>query len=143
MKIDRVTRRFAAWIACFAIIVAALAPAMTHLLPGAQAAGAGAGQMEICTAGGARLSAYAAASVAAIADTGARRAPGLPSDAAMHGDHCQFCFTHADSVGLPPSVALALTPTVAVSPRPFLFYQSPSPLFVWAHAPSRAPPAIA
>jgi hypothetical protein len=129
MKIDRVTRLFAAWIACFAILAAMLVPAMTHLLP--TAAASTAAMADICSSGGGML--------AAATDKGA--APAAPADKGMHGEHCQYCFAQADATALPPGVPLTLAPASALDLQATLFYQSPGPLFIWAPAQSRAPPA--
>ncbi|SFM18303.1 DUF2946 domain-containing protein [Rugamonas rubra] len=128
MKIDRVTRLFAAWIACFAILAAMLVPAMTHLLP--TAAASTTAMADICSSGGAML--------AAAVDKGA--APAAPADKRMHGEHCQYCYAQADATALPPGVPLTLAPVGALTLQATLFYQSPGPLFIWAPAQSRAPP---
>lgn len=128
MRIDRVTRLFAAWIACFAILAAMLVPAMTHLLP--TAAASTAAMADICSSGG---------MLAAAIDKGA--APAAPADKRMHGEHCQYCFSQADATALPPGVALTLAPAGALTLQATPFYQSPGPLFIWAPAQSRAPPA--
>lgn len=128
MKIDRVTRRFAAWIACFAILAAVLVPAMTHLLPSAAAAA----MADVCSSGGAML--------AAANGNGAD--PAAPADKGMHGEHCKYCYSHASATALPPSVPLTLAPTGALALQASLLYQSPAPLFIWSRAPSRAPPAL-
>ncbi|MBJ7312986.1 DUF2946 domain-containing protein [Rugamonas sp. CCM 8940] len=128
MKIDRVTRLFAAWIACFALLAAALVPAMTHLLPSASATM----MADICSSGGGT----SAAASSNAAD------PAAPADKGMHGEHCQYCYSHANASTLPPSIPLTLAPAGAPALQPTLFYQSPGPLFIRANAQSRAPPAL-
>ncbi|MES2075930.1 MAG: DUF2946 domain-containing protein [Pseudomonadota bacterium] len=129
MKIDRVTRLFAAWIACFAILAAMLVPAMTHLLP--TTAASTAAMAEICSSGGGML--------ATAIDKG--DAPAAPADKGMHGEHCQYCYAQVDATALPAGLPLTLAPAGALTLPATLFYQSPGPLFIWAPAQSRAPPA--
>jgi hypothetical protein len=58
-------------------------------------------------------------------------------------EHCAFCSTHAGSVGLPPaSPVLPLLVASGTAIFPALYYQSPSPLFIWSTAQSRAPPRL-
>ena len=119
------TRRFAAWIACLAMLFAALAPSVSH----AMSATGGNVWTEICSAAG-------------ITMIKAPQGQGDPVDAdsASHLEHCAFCATHpTDIVPLPGGVGYA--PVLSgrdIYPR--LFYQSPSPLAAWTRAHSRAPP---
>lgn len=126
----KITRKLTAWIACFAILLAALAPSISHAVSAAQ--GSGAGWLEVCTTAGAKL--------VQVAD--AQNPSSLPAEKGMHFEHCPFCSTHAGSVYLPPNADFIL-PVVSDAPLlPSLYYQSPRPLFIWATAQSRAPPSI-
>jgi hypothetical protein len=74
-------------------------------------------------------------------ETGQGSDSSSPAKHALHFEDCPFCRIQADSVGIPPAptiVPLVLSGSV---PLPPLFYQSARPLFVWASAQSRAPPA--
>lgn len=122
----RITRCCAVWIACFAVLFAALAPSISH----AVAASRGADWAEICGIGGAKLV--------------------TPDDAAdplthasAHLEHCPFCATHAASFALPPSTGALIALIDTQETHPFLFLQSPRPLSIWIAAQSRAPPAHA
>ncbi|MGZ3254925.1 MAG: DUF2946 domain-containing protein [Burkholderiaceae bacterium] len=121
--------RITAWIASFAVLLAALAPSISHAINAANDSGSG--WIEICSTVGSKL---------AKVDGAQNPASQAPADKAIHFEHCPFCFTHAGSVGLPPSTDLTLPIASNALPLPSLFYQSPRPLFLWAAAQSRAPP---
>ena len=123
------TRRFAAWIACFAILLAALAPSISRAVANAKQE-SGSGWAEICSVAGIRF---------VQVDDGV--ADEKSGGKAMQMEHCAFCSTHAGSVGLPPtSPVLPLLVASGTAIFPSLYYQSPSPLFIWSTAQSRAPP---
>lgn len=124
------TRRFAAWIACFAILLAALAPSISQAVANAKQE-SGSGWAEICSVAGIRF-------VQVVQGD-----DGAADGKAMQMEHCAFCSTHAGSVGLPPaSPVLPLPVASGTTIFPALYYQSPSPLFIWSTAQSRAPPAL-
>ena len=128
------TRRCAAWIACFAILLAALATSISQAVANAKQE-SGSGWAEICSVAGIRF-------VQVLqADDGA--ADEKSGGKAMQMEHCAFCSTHAGSVGLPPtSPVLPLLVASGTAIFPALYYQSPSPLFIWSTAQSRAPPSL-
>ncbi|MCC7714799.1 DUF2946 domain-containing protein [Janthinobacterium lividum] len=126
------TRRFAAWIACFAILLAALAPSISQAVANAKQE-SGSGWAEICSVAGIRF--------VQVDNDGA--ADEKSGGKAMQMEHCAFCSTHTGSVGLPPaSTVLPLLVASGTAIFPALYYQSPSPLFIWSTAQSRAPPAL-
>ncbi|WP_251373313.1 DUF2946 domain-containing protein [Janthinobacterium sp. JC611] len=126
------TRRFAAWIACFAILLAALAPSISRAVANAKQE-SGSGWAEICSVAGIRF--------VQVDDDGA--ADGKSGGKAMQMEHCAFCSTHAGSVGLPPaSPVLPLLVASGTAIFPALYYRSPAPLFIWSAAQSRAPPSL-
>jgi hypothetical protein len=122
------TKVLPAWIALLAFLFGVLAPTVSHAiaasLPQAQAA-------EVCTSTGIKL-------VAPGSGDKARPASGTVLKGFMH---CDFCGTHAGSFALLPQSRLALTVPDGHELFPSLFYQSPTPLFAWTLAKSRAPPA--
>ena len=125
------TRRFAAWIACFAILLAALAPSISQAVANAKQE-SGSGWAEICSVAGIRF---------VQVDAGATD-DGKSAGKAMQMEHCAFCSTHAGSVGLPPSPIMPLPVASGTAIFPALYYQSPAQLFIWSTAQSRAPPAL-
>ena len=105
-----------------------LAPTVSHAI-GASLPQAQAG--EVCTSTGIKLVAPA---------PGGKAGPG--SAPVLKGFiHCDFCATHAGSFALLPQSRLVLAVPDGNEPFPSLFYQSPTPLFAWTLAKSRAPPA--
>ena len=125
------TRRFAAWIACFALLLAALAPSISQAVANAKQE-SGSGWAEICSVAGIRF---------VQVDAGATD-DGKSAGKAMQMEHCAFCSTHAGSVGLPPSPIMPLPVASGTAIFPALYYQSPAQLFIWSTAQSRAPPAL-
>ena len=129
MQRSRFPQRFAAWLAMFAILLAALAPTVSHATAAARG---GASWMEICTSAGPAM--------IRVADD---QAPGVPAgnDQGIHLEHCAFCLTHAGAFAL-PAAALAALPVITGSDSPpLLFHRAPRPLFVWAAGQPRAPPS--
>ena len=114
----------------FAILLAALAPTVSHAMAAAKG---GASWMEICTSAGPAM--------IQVADD---QAPGVPADGnqGAHLEHCAFCLTHAGSFALPAAALPALPVAIASDSPPLLFHRAPRPLFVWAAGQPRAPPAI-
>ena len=107
-----------------------LAPTVTHMI----AAGSGnVAWTEVCSSVGIKL-----VDASSVQNT----SPATPDHDMSHPDHCPFCFTHAGSFGLLPSVHVILPLVLATYPLPTLFYQSSQPLFAWAVAQPRGPPAI-
>ncbi|HJV87639.1 MAG TPA: DUF2946 domain-containing protein [Noviherbaspirillum sp.] len=151
------TRRIAAWTACFAVLLAALAPSISHAISAAK--GTNSIWSDICTQAGmtrhtgmhgdkhahmhGNMHADMQADMQADRHTSKHADHSGPVQKSLHFEHCPFCFTHGGSVGLPPVAAISLPIVTATQERPFLFYQSPRPLFIWAAAQSRAPPFIA
>ncbi|WP_102295618.1 DUF2946 domain-containing protein [Janthinobacterium sp. AD80] len=127
------TRRLAAWIACFAILLAALAPSISQAVANAKQQ-SGSGWAEICSVAGIRF--------VQVVEDGTTE-DGKSAGKAMQMEHCAFCSTHAGSAGLPPTgPVLPLPVAMGTAIFPALYYQSPAPLFIWSTAQSRAPPAL-
>ena len=151
---SRFQRRMAAWLACLAVLVACLAPSISHVL-------AAAGLSSFATS-----PVWIAAGTPSphhmeqmlhdashgdgthshrmqMAEPGLQgsHSPGSHSTEA-HFEHCPFCFTHAGSFALLPTTAFPAPAAVSDSDLfASLFYQSPDPLYIWTTAQSRAPPA--
>lgn len=116
-----------AWIACLAIVFGSLAPSVSHAMMDSPAAP---GLIEICTIDGVK-------SVSANTDFEKSLA-----DLAAHGfEHCPFCLTHGGSFALLPPSSVTFAVLGGHDVFPSLFYQAPRPLFTWADANPRAPPA--
>lgn len=113
--------RLAVWIACFAILMAALAPSISHML----AAHRGMASAPHC---------HPEAMADAPQHSPAHQAAALLVD-------CEYCTLQADLPALPPFPQPALLLVEQLQYLPPLFFLAPQPLFIWLHARSRAPPA--
>lgn len=115
---------WSAWLAAWVIMLGALAPTVTHWLTQLQASNTLPGAT-ICSSGAHKSSSH----------------PGTRPDASANGNHCGFCLPHDGSQGLPPVLALTLPLMEHRGAEPTLFLHAPRPLFAWASAQPRAPPA--
>ncbi len=110
------------WIACFAILMNALAPSISHALAFASSDVRG----EICRT-----------------DAAARATPQVTApvtEFALMAD-CGYCLSHAGSYSLMPTTITGLAILGGHELRPFLFYRAPQPLLMLSAAPPRGPPA--
>lgn len=113
------------WIALFAVLMNALAPAVSQALGPSRADFA---DGQICSA----------RNVTADAST--------QQHDPQHADKlaaCGYCVTHAASFGLPPPELGGFGLSGSVSIKPFLFYRAPTPLIALSAAPPRGPPSFA
>lgn len=115
------------WIACFAILLSALAPAISHAVQ----RNAPEGWTEICSVTGAKL---------VRVDGSSSSEPGSDDSQAHVFEHCPYCSVHTEVLGLPPAAAAGVALVSLGSPVPELFLLAPRTLFAWAHAQPRAPP---
>jgi len=148
VKMSLFQRRLTAWIAACAILMASLAPAVSHAMEmygsGAQASFAGT-WTQICTVHGNR---FVQLDDNATIIAGKRLPPSptsspSPASKLMHLEHCPYCSLHADHPALPG--APAVLPAAADSGRmlPALFLQARQTLFAWRGPQPRAPPSPA
>ena len=108
---------FASWIALLAVVMAALAPAVSRAL----SAGAAGWWAEVCSAA-----------------ANGERQPAAPDGHVF--DHCPYCALQAGAVAPPPATAGTATPPSLAFERPLV---SQSPVRVesaWRGAPPRGPP---
>jgi hypothetical protein len=124
MRAVRAHRRLTSWIAALAILLASLAPALSHAL----ASATGTQWVEICTAQGSKW--------IKAGEDGSERSP-----ASAHVlDHCPYCSLHAPTLGLPPATPLARLPLRLSHKLPLAFLSAPRTLHAWVSAQPRAPP---
>lgn len=122
-------RRLAAWMACFAILLAALAPSLSSVLAAGRSHGLT--LVEICTPRGlTRIW---------LAEQDAR-APEVPST--VHAGQCPFCLPHPGAVAIPVTATLAAAVTPVLSDFALPTLPAPPARLSWATPRSRAPPAI-
>lgn len=131
MPLSRIQRRFTAWLAMLALVLAALAPTV------AQALVAGSDRsdwVQICSATG---------MVWVQADDAADDAAGDTQSAPLAdmGMQCPGCSLHSPVTGLPPALVSAVS-TLAPATHPGDTTAAASPVGVWIAAPARAPPLV-
>lgn len=126
MRALRAHRQLPTWMAALAILLASLAPSLSHALGRAQAGS----WNEICTAQGSKWI--------------AEKSDGSPSaPTASHVfEHCAFCSVHAPGLGLPPTPELRPLPIEGHGEFPPAFYAAPRTLHAWVSARPRAPPQL-
>lgn len=124
VKVHR--RRVAGWVAIFAILLNAFAPAVSHAL----ASSGTAPWLEVCTGG-------SLATPGTLRDQGEQ--PAKPATAAQH---CPFCAPHGASFAAPPAaISLAVVADAGTQRVTVAATQASLPL-PWRAAHSRAPPAL-
>lgn len=127
MRFDRTTRSLTSWLAILALLMAALAPAVSQAV-GTQR---GPSWLEVCTSFGATL---------LRAQQPGDDAPATPD--AQVFEHCAYCSVHAHTLALPPvaGVEALLLPLSHRTPTAFL--AAPGTLHAWVSAQPRAPPFL-
>jgi Protein of unknown function (DUF2946) len=134
------TRQLTIWIACFAILMNALAPSISH----ARASTRGiAATWEICRTD---TSAVSLAGKGDLVVAGAAAVSpaknGAPPNTGPMAD-CGYCLPHPGSDSLMPSAITGVGIFGGHALRPFLFYRAPQPLLALSAVPARGPPALA
>ena len=116
-------RKFVHWIAALAILLGALAPAVSQAL---SLASNGQGfAVEICTTNGTKMAQV-------IGDD-------EPSSSAVMGSHCPYCVVQPIYL-LPSSSTVEFAGPLSYTAQAQLAYQAPQILSAWVRLPSRAPP---
>lgn len=134
---NRLTRHFTAWIACFALLFAALAPSVSHAMFAAISDANGEVRAEICTVNGIKFVNVNSAGEVVQSD------PSMSdtfTQKTMHLEHCPFCLTYGSTFVLLPGAGLQIALLETQETHPSLFFQSPHPLAIWVTAQPRAPP---
>lgn len=126
MPFRRTTRSVTAWIAMFAILLGALAPALSHAMP---QGGNGKRMVQVCTVAGVKM--------VAVDSQG----EGKTGDAdLLPAERCPFCSTAAAFPAIPSSPVLPFALNGLSEHFPSLLLDAPRTLFIWAAAQPRAPP---
>lgn len=124
MRAIRAHSRLTSWIAALAILVASLAPALSH----AMASATGTHWVEVCTTQGAKW--------VQAGEDGSEH-----STAPAHVlEHCPYCSLHAPTLGLPSVTQLVHLPGRLTHAVPPAFLSAPRTLYAWVTAQPRAPP---
>jgi hypothetical protein len=132
------------WMACFAILLNALAPSISHAMallnpgPGVPAT------WEICRAPGSTMQSSGGHSLLGVGKFGLELTPALAPKPADHQSmsmaDCAYCVPHAGSFALPPPSHAFIGLPAGQALRPYLFYHAPKPLLALSAAPPRGPP---
>ena len=128
--------RWTIWIACFAVLMNALAPSISHAMASARGVPA---TWEICRTDGSGLAAPGQPDLVVV---GALAKKITQTKIAAMED-CGYCLPHGGSVALMPSTITGLGLMGGHALRPFLFYRAPQPLVALSAAPPRGPPDFA
>lgn len=123
-----VTRRrsLISWVACVAILMATLAPTISHaLLAGTQDA-----WLEVCSVSGFQLK-------RADADAD-RKNPDVPDVHLLK--HCPYCALHTIAFAPPPMQAAGWNALPMAFEVPRLFLVAPRTFYAWRTSQPRAPP---
>jgi hypothetical protein len=132
----KLQRAVAVWLAIFAVVIASVAPAISHAL--AQPAVSHHAQLSSAADDGADEDVCGTEVDTADMHAGSH-APNAPP--ALHLEHCPFCHLHADALQV-PFVSIPVLPSASKPARPSLFFLAPSLLHAWRSAQPRAPPAV-
>ena len=133
MLTSKARARFVLWIACCAVLLAALAPTLSRALMVAQ--GRAVPSLEICSVAGGMNMVPLKLSIALSIDDS------KPASNAMQMGDCPCCSMHAAVLALPPVALAPATGAVIAGLLPVLFHQSATPLFAWTPLLPRGPPA--
>ena len=117
------------WIACIAILLAALAPTVSRALT--VASGLAVPSLEICSVAG---------GMTMLPSTLSTDAPDNSKGGMRMGD-CPCCSMHAATLDIPPTTLVLASGEILTGLLPLLFYQSATPLFAWTPVQPRGPPA--
>lgn len=132
MRLSTFGRSLTAWIASFAILVAALAPALAQAISGVGGDREGR-SLEVCTLAGVKHVPLAGAAADPTGDDAPMLTP----------EHCPYCSVQFGAF-LPVRTApaeLAIQPARQLVPS--LYLHAPRPLYAWVVPGPRAPPAHA
>ncbi len=122
--------RRTSFVALLAMLMAVLAPTVSKVVAAERA---GSHLVEVCTTEGTKWVA-----VSELGQSGMVTHQQGPASVHEHGGDCPYCSLQTSKFFITTAQSFATTQVVNLFPR--LFYQAPKPLFVWAHARSRAPP---
>lgn len=125
MRFHRASRVLTSWIAALAILMAAVAPSISHAL----GAKTGASWIEICTSAGAKW-----------VQPGDRADKKAPAGKTHPFEHCPYCSLHANATAIPAAPAVLALTISASDLLPAAFLLAPRTLYAWASAQPRAPP---
>ena len=134
------------WMACFAILLNALAPTISHAMAMARDdAGRTPATWEICRAPGSTERTDGSHQLLTVGKFNQQLTAALMPKHADHGSmamaDCAYCLPHAGSFALLPVHLDLVGAAAGRALRPYLFYHAPRPLLALSAAPPRGPPS--
>ena len=123
-------RRLVHLIACFAIVLNALAPAVSQSI--ALLTGQATGWTQICSIAGSRW-------VVPASDASGKQGPASPG-APTGTEQCPFCAVHTGSSGFAPAAVVRFDPDVFAHVQPVVAVDDVACVTAYLHARGRAPP---
>lgn len=126
MRLRRNARALTSWIAVLAVLMAALAPSISHAL-GSNSASP---WSVVCTSIGVQW-----------VQTDADSADPSPGPGAAHAfEHCPYCSLHANAVAIPAAPSAGVPCISATDEPPVAVLVAPRTLSAWVSPQPRAPP---
>ena len=126
MRFHRAFRVLTSWIAVLAILMAALAPSISHAL----GAKNGASLIEVCTALGGKW----------VQPDGSSTDQAPASGGVHPFEHCPYCSLHANDIAIPVAPVVPAPEISSSDLLPTAFLAAPRTLYAWVRAQPRAPP---
>lgn len=131
--------RWTIWIACFAVLMNALVPSISHAMAAVSGVPA---TWEICRTDASALAAPGQPDFVVVG-AGVSLSKKTSQNKIASMEDCGYCLPHGGSFALMPSTITGLGLMGGHALRPFLFYRAPQPLLALSAAPPRGPPAFA
>lgn len=126
VRLQSTQRALVSWLAILAVVMAALAPAVSHALGKSSPVT----WAEICTSAGSKL----------VAVEGEAAGKGSVPGAAHLLEHCPYCSLHGAAMGMPPASDLAIAVVTLPAEMPAALLHAARTPDVWVSAQPRAPP---
>lgn len=136
---QRFRQRLFAWVAVFAMMLSALAPAVSRAMGPDEN---GRYFIQVCSAAGIEWVAISADEVELYSDVETRDGQGGTQDAPSL-DQCAYCAACYSTTLPPPAFTPQVFAVAGAELAPPPFFASPRPLFAWSPSHPRAPPARA
>jgi hypothetical protein len=126
MQRQRASRILTSWLAILALLMAALAPSISHAL----GSKFGPSWVEVCTPSGAKW-----------VQAGSGAGDEAPATSGAHPlEHCPYCSLHANDIAVPAASVASAPLLLPAHDLPIAFLAAPRTLYAWVSAQPRAPP---
>jgi hypothetical protein len=126
MPFDRASRALTSWIAVLAILMAMLAPPISHAMGGKN----GPSRIEVCSSAGAKW----------LQPDGSSTDQAPASGDVQPFERCPYCSLYANAIATQAGAVLLSPATSHSELLPTAFLAAPRTLYAWVSAQPRAPP---